>query len=52
VWVQQLAIEEVLIEEDKVEEATISEVPATSALVAAKQYWQHGCEVPSLRLYL
>ncbi len=32
--------------------STTEEVAATSALVAAKQYWQHGCEVPSLRHYL
>ena len=32
--------------------STIKEVPATSALGAAKQYSQHGCEVPSLRLDL
>jgi hypothetical protein len=42
------------IEEVQVVEkvATIAEVPGTVTLVAAKQYWQHGCEVPSLRLDL
>jgi hypothetical protein len=42
------------IEEVQVVEgvASIAEVPTTSKLVAAKQYWQHGCEVPSLRQYL
>ena len=31
---------------------SIEEVPARLELMAAKQYWQHGCEVPSLQLVL
>ena len=38
--------------EVEVPEQSMQEVAALSMLEAAKQYWQHGCEVPSLQLVL
>lgn len=33
-------------------QSSVEEVPARLELMAATNYWQHGCEVPSLLLVL